>query len=131
LLHIADPTAERIRAEGLSTIGLLGTRFTMEQTFYADRLQQRHGIRVLTPPPDDRERVHRVIYDELCLGRIEPQSRDAYRRIMQDLVDRGAQGIILGCTEISLLVHADDSRVPQFDTTQMHALAAARWMLAG
>ncbi|MGB6009172.1 aspartate/glutamate racemase family protein [Castellaniella sp.] len=126
LLHIADPTAAAIRQAGLSRIGLLGTAFTMEQPFYRDRLQDRHGIKVLVPDADDRALVHRVIYDELCLGRIEAASRQAYRAVMQRLVDQGAQGIILGCTEISLLVGPQDAGVPLFDTTAIHAQAAAQ-----
>ena len=130
LLHIADPTAAAIRKAGLSRIGLLGTRFTMEQDFYRGRLVERHGIDVLTPEADDRELVHRVIYEELCLGRIEERSRQAYRDVMQRLVERGAQGLILGCTEISMLVGEEDASVPLFDTTAIHAAAAAQLALA-
>jgi aspartate racemase len=130
LLHIADPTADEIRNAGISTVGLLGTRFTMEQAFYRDRLQQRHGLRVLTPDQDDRELVHRVIYEELCLGRIVDASRDVYRRVMADLIGRGAEAIILGCTEISLLVGQQDAAAPLFDTTSLHARKAAEWALA-
>jgi aspartate racemase len=130
LLHIADPTADEIRNAGISTVGLLGTRFTMEQEFYRDRLQERHGLRVLTPDQDDRELVHRVIYEELCLGRIVDASRDAYRRVMADLIGRGAEAIILGCTEISLLVGQQDAAAPLFDTTSLHARKAAEWALA-
>ncbi len=125
LLHIADPTAAAIRKAGLSRIGLLGTRFTMEQAFYRGRLEERHGIEVLIPAQDDVDVVHRVIYEELCLGRIEDASRKAYQGVMERLVERGAQGIILGCTEISLLVGAQDATVPLFDTTAIHAGAAA------
>ena len=130
LLHIADPTAAAIRKAGLSRIGLLGTRFTMEQDFYRGRLVEQHCIDVLTPEADDREVVHRVIYEELCLGRIEESSRRAYRDVMQRLVERGAQGIILGCTEISMLVGEQDASVPLFDTTAIHAAAAAELALA-
>jgi aspartate racemase len=130
LLHIADPTAEAIGAAGLDTIGLLGTRFTMEQDFYVGRLRERHGLTVLVPEADEREALHRIIYDELCVGRIEPASRDAYRRAMAALVGRGAQGIVLGCTEISLLVGPGDASVPTFDTTALHARAAAERALA-
>jgi len=130
LFHIADPTAERIKADGFRTIGLLGTRFTMEQAFYKDRLHERHGLDVLVPEPDEREIVHRVIYDELCLGAVRDESRAAYRAIMARLVERGAEAIILGCTEISLLVDASDSAVPLFDTTAIHAKAAAEFALA-
>lgn len=129
LLHIADATAEAIKAAGVSAVGLLGTGFTMEQAFYKDRLRDRHGLDVLVPDADDRAIVHRVIYDELCLGRIVEASRAEYRRIMADLAGRGAQAVILGCTEISLLVRPQDSPVPLFDTTRLHALAAAEWSL--
>lgn len=123
LLHVADATAQAIRAAGITCVGLLGTRYTMEQAFYVDRLAS-HGLDVLVPPPADRDEVHRVIFDELCLGRIETVSRHGFRGVMADLVARGAGGIILGCTEIGLLVDADDATVPQFDTTRLHALAA-------
>jgi aspartate racemase len=129
LFHIADPTAAEIKQAGFSTVGLLGTRFTMEQEFYRDRLQERHGLRVLTPALEDREIVHRVIYDELCLGKIEPESRTEYRRIMAELATQGAEAIILGCTEISLLVGPQDAAVPLFDTTAIHARKAAEWAL--
>ena len=125
LLHIADPTGEAIRARGITRIGLLGTRFTMEQAFYRQRLIERHGLDVLVPPPDERELVHRVIYEELCLGVIREESLAAYRSVMVSLVARGAQGIILGCTEIGLLVGEGDASVPLFDTTALHARAAA------
>lgn len=130
LLHIADPTAVEIKRAGLHTVGLLGTRFTMEQDFYLERLRQAHGLTALVPPPHDRDIVHRVIYDELCLGRIEPGSRAHYRRIMVDLARQGAQAIILGCTEISLMVSPHDCELPLFDTTQLHARAAALWALS-
>jgi aspartate racemase len=130
LLHIADPTAAAIKQAGHSSVGLLGTRFTMEQAFYRDRLRDRHGLDVLVPDQDDRDSIHRIIYDELCLGVVLPESRDEYRRIMSALVERGAQCIILGCTEISLLVGASDSIVPLFDTTAIHARSAAETALA-
>jgi aspartate racemase len=129
LLHIADPTAEVVKAAGFGAVGLLGTRFTMEQDFYRERLTVRHGLTVLTPSAHDRELVHRIIYDELCLGKILPASRDAYRKIIAALVAQGAQAIILGCTEISLLISQVDSVVPLFDTTAIHALHAAAWAL--
>lgn len=125
LLHIADPTAAAIKAAGHSTVGLLGTRFTMEQAFYRDRLVSEHGLNVIVPDDADRAIVHRVIYEELCLGQVHEESRDEYRRIMTSLVERGAQAIILGCTEISLLVSAIDATVPLFDTTRLHAEGAA------
>lgn len=130
LFHIADPTAQEIKQAGLERIGLLGTRFTMEQAFYKDRLTSRHGLQVLTPPAADRDIVHRIIYEELCLGQIVDASRQQYRRIMADLVAQGAQAIILGCTEISLLVAQADASVPLFDTTGLHARKAAEWALA-
>jgi aspartate racemase len=130
LLHIADATADRIAARGLATVGLLGTRFTMEEDFYRGRLVGRYGLRVLTPEAADRAIVHRVIYDELVVGDIRPASRAEFRRILAALVDQGAQGIILGCTEIGLLVQAEDSPVPLFDTTRIHALAAVERALA-
>ncbi len=129
LLHIADPTAEGIKRRGFTTVGLLGTRFTMEQEFYRGRLRERHGIDVLIPGETDREIVHRVIYDELCLGKVLDPSRAEYRRIIQRLVESGAQGVILGCTEIAMLVGSDDSPVPVFDTTGIHARKAAEWAL--
>jgi aspartate racemase len=129
LLHIADATAEAVTAAGVSTVGLLGTRFTMEQAFYRERLSERHGLQVLTPDDADRAIVHRVIYDELCAGRVVKSSRDAYRRIMSALVERGAQAIVLGCTEISLLVGAGDCSAALFDTTAIHARKAAAWSL--
>lgn len=130
LLHIADPTAAEIRRAGHSVVGLLGTRFTMEQAFYRDRLSERHGLRVVVPAAADRETVHRIIYEELCLGLVQAESRLAYRSIMAQLVAQGAQAIILGCTEISLLVTQDDAAVPLFDTTAIHARAAAQAALA-
>jgi aspartate racemase len=130
LLHIADPTAERIQAAGLSRIGLLGTAFTMEQAFYKGRLTDRFGLDVLTPDAAERAEVHRVIYDELVQGRIVPESRQAYRDIIAGLVARGAQAIILGCTEIMLLVSPEDSPVPLFDTTTIHAEAAVEMAIA-
>ena len=130
LLHIADATGAAITAAGHRTVGLLGTRFTMEQDFYRQRLQQAHGLQVIVPEADDRTVVHDVIYDELCRGVIRDEARAAYRRIMDELVDRGADAIILGCTEIGLLVGAQDARVPLFDTTALHASAAVEAALA-
>lgn len=129
LLHIADPTAERIQALGLRRIGLLGTAFTMEQPFYRGRLQENYGLDVLVPAADERREVHRIIYEELVQGRIEAESRAAYVRVMQNLVEQGAEGIILGCTEIMLLVGPDDCSVPLFDTTTLHAVAAVEMAL--
>jgi aspartate racemase len=124
LLHIADATAEAIKAQGLSKVGLLGTKFTMEEDFYRGRLVEKHGLDVLIPEEDDREIVHRIIYGELVLGEIKVESREQYKKIIEKLIAAGAQGIILGCTEIGLLVKDEDSRVPLFDTTIIHAVAA-------
>jgi aspartate racemase len=130
LLHLADATAEAVTAAGLDTVGLLGTAFTMEREFYRERLA-RHGLRVLVPPADDRAEVHRVIYDELCLGVVREESREAYRGVIRRLVDAGAQGVVLGCTEIELLVGEADSPVPVFPTTRLHVEAAVTAALAG
>ncbi|MBO1081735.1 aspartate/glutamate racemase family protein [Roseomonas haemaphysalidis] len=130
LLHIADPTAARIKAAGLTRVGLLGTAFTMEQGFYKGRLTERHGLEVLVPGDEDRALVHRVIYEELVKGRATPSSRQAYRDVIARLVDQGAEAIILGCTEIMLLVTPEDSAVPLFDTTAIHAQAAVDLALA-
>jgi aspartate racemase len=130
LFHIADPTAAEIKKAGFSTVGLLGTRFTMEQEFYKDRLRERHGLQVLVPNLRDREIIHRIIYEELCLGKVVDESRSEYRRVMADLIGQGGQAIILGCTEISLLVGQPDSAVPLFDTTGIHARMAAEWALS-
>jgi len=125
LFHIVDPTAGAIKAAGITTVGLLGTRFTMEQAFYKDRLAERHGLHVITPAVADRGIIHRIIYHELCLGKILDASRSEYQRVMADLVHQGAQAIILACTEISLLITERDSAVPLFDTTRIHARKAA------
>jgi aspartate racemase len=124
LLHIADATAERIRQAGLERVGLLGTRFTMEEDFYRGRLARKYGLDTLIPNPSQREQVHRIIYEELCVGKIRPESKAALSQIMTQLADRGAEGIILGCTELGLLLGDEDSPVPLFDTTRIHALAA-------
>ncbi len=123
LLHLGDATAAAFRAAGLTRVGLLGTAFTMEQAFYRDRLEQ-HGLTVFVPGEEDRQRVHSVIYDELCHGIVRPESRAAYREIIGRLMDEGAQGIILGCTEIELLISQQDSPLPVFPTTQIHVEAA-------
>lgn len=130
LLHIADPTAEKIRHAGLTRVGLLGTAFTMEQEFYKGRLNDKFGLDVLIPNADDRAAVHKVIYTELVAGVINDDSRTIYREVMARLVERGAEAIILGCTEIMLLVGPGDSSVPLFDTTELHALAAVDMALA-
>lgn len=129
LLHIADPCADAIKTQGFQRIGLLGTRFTMEQSFYKDRLQDRHGLQVLTPDEADRATVHRIIYEELCLGEIKEESRLAYQTIINKLIAQGAQAIILGCTEISLLIQPKHASVALFDTTALHAQGAAMWAL--
>jgi len=123
-IHIGDATAGAIKAAGLDTVGLLGTRFTMERDFYRSRLLDLHGIQVIVPEEDDRAEVHRVIYEELALGFISESSREVFRGIIGRLVEAGAQGIILGCTEIPLLVRAEDSPVPLFDTGALHVRAA-------
>lgn len=130
LLHIADATAEVIKAHGLGTVGLLGTKFTMEEDFYRGRLAGRHALQVLIPEPADRETVHDIIYKELVLGVIQPESRRQYRRVIEKLIGAGAQGIILGCTEIGLLVKEEDSSVPLFDTTVIHAISAVEQALS-
>ncbi|WP_227320938.1 aspartate/glutamate racemase family protein [Acidisoma silvae] len=129
LLHIADPTAEKIKAAGFHRVGLLGTAFTMEQDFYKGRLRDQHGLAVLVPEEEDRALVHRIIYQELVAGKVTSQSRDAYRGVIARLAAQGAEAIILGCTEIMLLVKAEDSPVPLFDTTALHAEAAITWAL--
>jgi len=129
LLHIADPTAQEIKQAGIQKVGLLGTRFTMEQDFYRGRLRHQHHLDVLIPDDADREVAHGVIYGELCMGLVRDGSRTEYRRIIQRLVDQGAQGVVLGCTEISMLVGPSDSPVPLFDTTAIHARKAAEWAL--
>jgi aspartate racemase len=129
LFHIADPTAQEIKQAGLKQVGLLGTRFTMEQEFYRGRLRDQHHLDVLIPDDADRGVVHKIIYEELCLGLVRDASRAEYRRIIQRLVDQGAQGVILGCTEISMLVGPSDSPVPLFDTMSIHARKAAEWAL--
>jgi len=126
LLHIADATAEVIKARGLQRVGLLGTRFTMEEDFYRGRLVEKHNLDVIIPEKANREIVHRIIYEELVLGKIEPASKAEYLRIIADLAKAGAEGIILGCTEIGLLVSQSDSRLPLFDTARIHALAAVQ-----
>ncbi|MGA8245736.1 MAG: aspartate/glutamate racemase family protein [Nocardioides sp.] len=129
LLHIADGTAEAVTRAGLSRVGLLATAFTMEESFYVDRLA-RHGVEAIVPEADDRADVHRIIYEELVRDVVRDSSRRRYREVMAALVDRGAEGMILGCTEIGLLVGAGDTTVPTFDTAALHAAAAVDWMLA-
>lgn len=128
LLHIADITAQQVLSNGIKTIGLLGTRYTMEQDFYKSRLEAQ-GIKVLVPKETDRVIVNAVIYNELCLGQIIDESRARYKRIIKDLIEQGAVGIILGCTEIGLLVKPEDSTMPLFDTTLLHAIGAVNFAL--
>jgi len=130
LLHIADETAEEIKKQGMQTVGLLGTRFTMEQEFYAGRLQQRHGLKVLIPNQEDRDTVHRVIYEELVLGNVKERSREEYLRIMNKLREEGAEGVIEGCTEIVMLVEQKHTEIPLFDTTAIHARKAVEKALS-
>lgn len=129
-LHIADATARQITDSGIKKVGLLGTRFTMEEDFYKSRLTEKFGLDVIIPDADASEVVHRVIYDELVVGEIRQDSKERYLNIIKQLVDGGAEGIILGCTEIGLLVHQGDCRVPLFDTTRIHAVAAVEYALA-
>jgi len=129
VLHVADATAAAIRKAGFARAGLLGTRFVMEQDFYIDRLRERHGLGVLIPGQHDRDIIHRIIFEELVLGKTSAESRAEFRRIMAALVTQGAEGIILGCTEFSLLVRPEDCTVPLFDTTSLHARMATDWAL--
>lgn len=128
LIHIADVTADAVKRAGLSRVGLLGTRFTMEQDFYTGRLKE-HGLEVIIPDAPERQLVNDVIFGELCVGTIRTESRDAFKKIIEDLVSRGAEGIILGCTEIGLLVGPDDVPYPLFDTTRLHAERAVELAL--
>ena len=130
LLHIADAAAERIKAQGIQKIALLVTRFTMEENFYKGRLIKKYGLEVIIPGSEDMENIHRIIYDELCAGIIQLDSKQKYTDIIRRLVKAGAEGIILGCTEIGLLVKQEDSPVPLFDTTEIHAKAAVKYALA-
>jgi aspartate racemase len=129
-LHIADTTAEAIKSHSLQKVGLLGTRFTMEEDFYQGRLVSKHGLEVIVPNKDDRDVVHRIIYEELCLGIINSESRKQYLEIIHRLVASGAEGIISGCTEIELLIRAEDVTVPLFPTTRIHAEAAVEKAIA-
>lgn len=130
LLHIADPTAQAVRQAGFDTVGLLGTRFTMAQDFYRSRLEDQHGLTVLTPPADDQALVHQIIFNELCLGQVLDASRQTYQDIISDLQASGAQAIILGCTEIAMLIGPQHCDLPLFDTTALHAQSAALWALS-
>ncbi|MFS0604315.1 aspartate/glutamate racemase family protein [Peribacillus frigoritolerans] len=128
ILHIADSTAKQIQKSKISTVGLLGTKYTMEQDFYKTRIET-NGIKVLIPSEEDRKVINKVIYEELCLGEIQQSSRDYYKKVIKGLVDDGAEGIILGCTEIGLLVKPDDSEVPLFDTAVIHAIESVNMAL--
>ena len=130
LVHIADVTGERVRAEGLRRVALLGTRYVMEQDFYRRRLAERYGLEIVVPGATARADVNRVIFEELCLGRIEPSSKERYLEIIEQLVAEGAEGVVAGCTEIGLLVQQRDVQVPLFDTTVLHAAAAVDLALA-
>jgi aspartate racemase len=128
-LHIADATAEKVTNSGIQNVGLLGTRFTMEEDFYKGRLAQRYGLAVSVPGAQDRETIHRVIYDELVVGKINPHSKKEFAGIIERMVGQGVEGVILGCTEIGLLIQQEDSRVSLFDTTRIHAEAAVYYAL--
>lgn len=128
-LHIADPTGEALRSAGIERVGLLGTRYTMEQDFYTGRLRSQHGLDVVVPDEHRRADIHRIIYDELCHGVINPASRRIYQDIIKEISEQGAQAVILGCTEITLLIHPEDSALPVFDTTALHARAAIDWAI--
>lgn len=128
-LHIADPTGRALRDAGVTRAALLGTRYTMEQDFYVGRLRDVHGIEAVVPDEAGRASVHRIIYDELCHGTVDDESRRVYQRVIDDLKARGAQAVILGCTEITLLIGAEDSALPVFDTTALHAQAAVDWAI--
>ena len=129
LFHIADATAEKIKAKGLKKIGLLGTKFTMEEDFYKGRLIKKYGLEVLIPNKEDKQIVHNVIYHELCLGKTEQSSKNQFIRIINMLVDNGAEAVILGCTEIPLLIKQEDVKILLFDTTKIHAEGAVEYAL--
>ena len=129
VLHIVDAVAEKIKAKGLKKVGLLGTRFTMEKDFYSKRLKEKHNIEVVIPNDKDMDLVHTIIFKELVLGKIKDKSREVYKNIVRKLAKEGAEGIILGCTEIPLLIKQKDANVPVFDTTQIHAEAAVKMAL--
>lgn len=130
LLHIADATAAAVQQAGLRQIGLLATRYTMEQPFYKGRLVEKHGLKVLVPNEPERTQVHNIIYEELCQGVIRPDSKQQYLTAIEQLINRGAEGIVLGCTEIGLLINQEDVAIPVFDTTPIHAAAAIEFALA-
>lgn len=129
LLHLADVTAERIKAQGLKKVGLLGTKFTMEEDFYKGRLIKKHGLEVMIPDDEEREVINNILYNELCMGEIKKISKDKFKKIIDNLVLKGAEGIILGCTEIPLLIDKEDYEIPLFDTTRIHAEEAVEYAL--
>jgi len=129
LVHIADAAAEAVKKQGLSSVGLLGTRYTMEQDFYRGRLAGRHGLEVLVPDSEERDLIQRVVYEELCLGILNDESRKQFINIIENLTRKGAEGIVLGCTEIPLLITREDVQVPVFDTTTLHARKAVELAL--
>lgn len=129
LLHLADVTAERIKAQGLKKVGLLGTKFTMEEDFYKGRLIKKHGLEVMIPDDEEREAINNILYNELCMGEIKKISKDKFKKIIDNLVLKGAEGIILGCTEIPLLIDKEDYEIPLFDTTRIHAEEAVEYAL--
>ncbi len=129
VLHIADATAEHLKQQRMTRVGLLGTRYTMEQDFYRHRLLERHGINVIIPQPKQRDEINRVIYEELCRGILSDTSRDAFSAIIDQLAQQGAEGVILGCTEIPLLVRQSDTKIPLFDTSHLHAIVAADYAI--
>jgi aspartate racemase len=131
ILHIGDVTAGAVKASSIQKVGLLGTRFTMEQDFYKQRLIQKHGLDVIIPDEKERDEIHGILYNELCLGEIKERSKETFQRIIANLEARGARGIILGCTEIPLLVSQEDYEIPLFDTTTLHARAAVDFALSG
>ena len=130
VLHVADATAAAVKERGMACVGLLGTAFTMEESFYRGRLESAHGLRVVVPGEEDRRLVHVVIYDELCLGKVDGASRDAFLRVIETLREQGAEGVIEGCTEITMLVDQSHTDIPLFDTTALHVEAAVRRALA-
>ena len=131
MLHIADATAEEIKKQGLKKMGLLGTKFTMEEDFYKGRLSEKFGLKVIIPNEEERQLIHNILYSELCLGEIKSQSKEKFIRIIKNLAASGAEGVILGCTEIPLLISQEDCEVPLFDTTRIHARFAVEYALKG
>lgn len=130
-LHIADATGTEIKDSGIGTVGLLGTKYTMEQDFYKSRLEKEYGLNIIVPDENEREQINRIVFDELCMGIIKEESKELYLKVMKNLVEAGAEGIILGCTEIGLLVQQHDSDVPLFDTTKIHVLETVKKALEG